>query len=75
MIELTLVTLLQTMAPRFCVYKEAGYDTTKATLLAYSDMHMQYDAKEIKSVIKDATMLKELSVAIVATTCPLDAVK
>lgn len=75
MIELSLVTLLTNMAPRFCEYKKQGYDTTKSTLLAYSEMHDKYDSKDIRRVVDKGVGLKEMSVAIVATTCPIDALK
>lgn len=75
MIELSLITLLNSMAPRFCEYKKQGFDTTKATLLAYSNMHDKYKSSEIRRVIKNGTGLKQIAVAMVATTCPLDALK
>lgn len=75
MIELSLVTLLNSMAPRFCDYKRQGYDTTKSTLLAYSEMHDKYQSKDIRRVINNGVGLKEISVAIVATTCPIEALK
>ncbi len=75
MIELSLVTLLQSMAPHFCEYKRDGLDTTKATLLAYSDVHDQYASKEIRRVVRDGKGFKEISIAIVATTCPIDAIQ
>ena len=75
MIELTLATLLNTMAPRYCHYKSTGFDDTRATLLAYSEMHEQYSPQEIQGVVKDGKGLSTMAVAIVATTCPLDALK
>ena len=75
MIELTLITLLDTMAPRFCDYKRQGLDTTKSTLLAYSEMHDKYKASDIRRVVRDGVALKEIAVAMVATTCPLDAIQ
>ena len=75
MIELTLITLLQTMAPRYCHYKKSGFDDTKATLLAYSEMHDKYKSSDIRKAVRNGKGLKEIAVAMVATTCPLDAVK
>jgi len=75
MIELSLITLLNTMAPRYCHYKKSGFDDTKATLLAYSEMHDKYRPTDIRKVIRSGKGLKEIAVAMVATTCPLDAVK
>lgn len=75
MIELSLATLLSTMAPRYCDYKRGGFDDTKATLLAFSDMHKEYRADDIHKAVRDGKGLKTMAVAMVATTCPLDALK
>ena len=75
MIELTLITLLDTMAPRFCDYKKQGLGTTKSTLLAYSEMHDKYKSSEIRRVVRDGVGLKEIAVAMVATNCPIEALK
>jgi len=70
MIELTLVTLLQTMAPRYCHYKKSGFDDTKATLLAYSEMHDQYKPSAIRQVVRDGKGFEAIAIGLVATTCP-----
>ena len=75
MIDLTLITLLQTMAPRYCHYKKSGFDDTKSTLLAYSEMHDKYRSSDIRKAVRDGRGLKEIAVAMVATTCPMDALK
>lgn len=75
MIELTLITLLQTMAPRYCHYKKSGFDDTKATLLAYSEMHEKYDGNDIRNAVRNGKGLQQIAVAMVATTCPLEAIK
>ncbi len=75
MIELTLITLLNTMAPRYCHYKRSGFDDTKSTLLAYSEMHDKYRSVDIRKAVRDGRALKEIAVAMVATTCPMDALK
>lgn len=75
MIELTLITLLNNMAPRFCYHKKAGLDTTKSTLLAYSEMHDKYNSSDIRRVVKDGRGLQQIAVAMVATTCPIDALQ
>ena len=75
MIELSLMTLLNTMAPRYCDYKRSGFDDTKATLLAFSDMHKEYRPDAIHRAVRDGKGLKTMAVAMVATTCPLDALK
>ena len=70
MIELSLLTLLNTMAPRFCEYKSLGYDDTKSTLLAYSDMHDKYPTKAIRRAVENGRGLKEIAVATVLLNCP-----
>ena len=75
MIELSLITLLNTMAPRYCHYKKSGFDDTKATLLAYSEMHDKFNSSDIRSAVRDGVALEQIAVAVVATTCPIDALK
>ncbi len=70
MIELSLLTLLNTMAPRFCEYKSQGMDDTKSTLLAYSDMHDKYPAEAIRNAVVNGKGLKEIAVATVLLNCP-----
>jgi hypothetical protein len=70
MIELSLLTLLNTMAPRFCEYKSQGMDDTKSTLLAYSDMHEKYPPKAIREAVANGRGLKEIAVATVLLNCP-----
>jgi len=70
MIELSLLTLLNTMAPKFCEYKSQGMDDTKATLLAYSDMHDKYPSKSIRKAVSDGRGLKEIAIATVLLNCP-----
>ena len=70
MIELSLLTLLNTMAPRFCEYKSQGMDDTKSTLLAYSDMHDKYPPKAIRKAVENGRGLKEIAIATVLINCP-----
>ena len=70
MIELSLLTLLNTMAPRFCEYKSQGMDDTKSTLLAYSDMHDKYSNDDIRRAIVDGRGIKEIAIATVLLNCP-----
>ena len=70
MIELSLLTLLNTMAPRFCEYKSQGMDDTKSTLLAYSDMHDKYPSGAIRKAVEDGRGLKEIAIATVLLNCP-----
>lgn len=75
MIELSLISLLNTMAPRYCHYKASGLSDTKSTLLAYSEMHEKYTPKQIQTAVRGGKSLETVAVAIVATTCPLDAIR
>ena len=75
MIELTLATLLNTMAPRYCHYKSTGFDDTKATLLAFSEMHEEYTPNAIQGAVRDGNGLKTMAIAMIATTCPLEALR
>ena len=75
MIELSLVTILNTMAPLFCDYKSQNMDTTKAVLLSFSKVHEKYKPKDIQKVIKDSSGFKEVAILVAATSCPLDAIK
>lgn len=75
MIELSLITLLNSMAPRYCDYKRSGLNDTKATLLSYSEMHDKYPSAAIRKAVLNGRGLEAIAVAMVATTCPLEAVK
>ena len=74
MIELSLITLLNSMAPRYCDYKRSGLNDTKSTLLAYSEMHDKYPSAAIRKAVRNGVGLKTIAVAMVATTCPLEAI-
>ncbi len=75
MIELSIITLLNTMAPRYCEYKRNGLNDTKATLLSYSEMHDKYPSAAIRKAVLNGRGLGAIAVAMVATTCPLEAIK
>ena len=70
MIELSLLTLLNSMAPKFCEYKSQGTDDIKATLLAYSDMHDKYPSQAIRKAVDRGRGLKEIAIATVLLNCP-----
>ncbi len=70
MIELTLVTLLNFVADRFCEYRSQGSDTYKSVLLAYSDASGKYGVNSVKQVIKDAEALNFSAVATALLKCP-----
>lgn len=70
MIEVSLLTLMTTMAPVYCDYRGQGYDHTKSTLLAYSEMHEIYQPSAIQTAIRDGIGLKEIAVATAMVNCP-----
>lgn len=70
MVELTLITLLNTVATEFCMYRDKGNDTLKSVLLAYSYVNEKYGGTEVRKVIKDSVGIEVSALAIVATKCP-----
>lgn len=70
MIELTLVTLLNSVATEFCAYRDKGNDTLKSVLLAYSYANEKYGGTHVRKVVRESTGIGALAVATVATKCP-----
>lgn len=70
MIELTLITLLNSVATDFCNYRNQNYNVLKSVLLAYSDANRKYGSVNVKKVIEKSNNIKVLAVATVATKCP-----
>ena len=70
MIELTLVTLLNSVATEFCAYRDKGNDTLKSVLLAYSYANEKYGGAQVRKVVRESTGIGALAVATVATKCP-----
>lgn len=70
MIELTLVTLLNSIATEFCMYRDKGNDTLKSVLLAYSYANEKYGGSKVRKVIKDSVGIEVAALAAVATKCP-----
>ena len=70
MMELSLLTLLNTMAPVYCEYRGQGYDHTKSALLAYSRMHEEYHPQAIQDAIDNGIGIKEIAVATAMIHCP-----
>lgn len=70
MIELTLVTLLNTVATEFCMYRDQGNDTLKSVLLSYSYANEKYGGTEVRKVIKDSMGIEVAALAAVASKCP-----
>tara|TARA_Y100001968_G_scaffold305589_1_gene321587 strand:- start:1327 stop:1548 length:222 start_codon:yes stop_codon:yes gene_type:complete len=70
MIELTLMTLLNTVGDNFCRYRSEGNDTYKSLLLSYSDASEKFGTPEVKEVIEKSSNLTIAAVAVAVTKCP-----
>ena len=70
MVELTLITLLNSIATEFCMYRDEGNDTLKSVLLAYSYANEKYGGTEVRKVIKDSVGIEAAALAAVVTKCP-----
>lgn len=70
MIELTLITLLNSVATDFCKYRKADNDVLKSVLLAYTDANQKYGSDNVKEVIERSDNIKFLAIATVVTKCP-----
>ena len=70
MIELTLVTLLETMSVDFCEYKAEENGTYKYLLLSYSNASEKYGIDIVKSVIESSENLKKTAAEVVLKRCP-----
>tara|TARA_B100001989_G_C24287249_1_gene339271 strand:- start:156 stop:380 length:225 start_codon:yes stop_codon:yes gene_type:complete len=70
MIELTLLGLLNFIGGNFCEYKDEGYDTYKALLLAYSDASEEYGVQPVRQIIYESSGFKAGAIAVAAVKCP-----
>lgn len=70
MIELTLITLLNSVATDFCKYRNQDNDVLKSVLLAYTDANQKYGSVNVREVIKKSDNIKILAIATVVTKCP-----
>tara|TARA_Y100000589_G_scaffold302124_1_gene313470 strand:- start:338 stop:562 length:225 start_codon:yes stop_codon:yes gene_type:complete len=70
MVELSLITLLNTVGNNFCEYRDSGYDIYKSLLLAYSDASYELGPLKVKSVIEKSDNLNVAAIAVVAVKCP-----
>lgn len=70
MIELTLITLLNSVATDFCKYRREDNDVLKSALLAYTDANQKYGSDNVKKVIERSDNIKVLAIATVVTKCP-----
>ena len=72
MLELTLSTLLNTVAADFCAIMEEERDYLKSALIAYSMANDTYGSKNVRKIIREAKHheLKILAVSSVISKCP-----
>ena len=70
MIELTLLTLLETMSVDFCEYKAEGNSTYKSLLLSYSNASEKHGIDTVRSVIESSEDLKKTAAEVVLKKCP-----
>ena len=70
MIELTLITLLNSVAIDFCKYRKENHDVLKSVLLAYTDANQKYGSANVKKVIEKSNNIKMIAIATVITKCP-----
>jgi hypothetical protein len=70
MIELTLITLLNSVATDFCKYRRQDNDVLKSVLLAYTDANEKFGSANVKEVIERSDNIKVLAIATVVTKCP-----
>ena len=75
MIELTLLTLLNSVGDNFCKYRDLGHDNYKSLLLSYSDASNKFGPLEVIEVIEKSDKFKVTAVAIAAIKCPQPIVK
>ena len=70
MIELTLSTLLSTVAVDFCKHRNDGKEVLQSVLLAYSTANDQYGGENVRKVISESSNIEVQAVAQVVTKCP-----
>jgi len=70
MVELTLLTLLNTVASDFCVHRSRGTDTLKSVLFAYSRANDLYGGSNVRRVISNSPGIEAAAIAVVVSKCP-----
>jgi hypothetical protein len=72
MLELTLSTLLNTIASDFCAIMEQEKDYLKAGLISFSMANDTYGSENVRKIIGEAKHheLKVLAVSSVISKCP-----
>jgi hypothetical protein len=71
MVELTLLTLLNSMAGDFCRLRSNGMDMLPAVLTSYSLANDRFGGKNVRRVVNiNETLLGATAVTVVTTKCP-----
>lgn len=70
MVELTLATLLTTVAADFCKMRNEGTPVLESVLLAYSNANDQYGGENVRGVIKGSFGLEAQAIGFVVKECP-----
>lgn len=70
MIELTLSTLLSTVAVDFCKHRNDGREILQSVLLAYSAANDKYGGENVRKVISESSNIEVQAVAQVVAKCP-----
>ena len=70
MVELTLATLLGTVAGDFCELRNQGKPVLESVLLAYSKANDQYGGENVRNVISGSFGLEAQAIGFVVTKCP-----
>lgn len=70
MAELTLLTLLNTVAVDFCANRTRGMDTLRSVLVAYSKANDKYGGSNVRKVITTSPAIEAAAIAMVVSKCP-----
>jgi len=70
MVELSLLTLLNTVPADFCTHRSQGRDVIKAALIAYSNANDKYGGSSVRKVITESPGIEAAAIAVVVSKCP-----
>ena len=70
MVELTLSTLLSTVAVNFCKHREDGKEILQSVLLAYSAANDKYGGEKVRKLISKSNNIEVQAIAQVVAKCP-----
>lgn len=70
MVELTLATLLNTIATDFCELRRNDTSLLTSVLISYSNANDKYGGENVRRVINESIGIEPLAVAAVVSQCP-----